>query len=267
MQLTQRLFNSLPNFKGKFRLARLLVRNQKERRKFTTSRGVIYSVPNLIENVGFELYINGIYERESIDYICSNLPQNGIFFDVGANIGSICIEVAKSRPDVTVYAFEAAPAVFYFLDENIKQNKLNNINYYNLAVHENGGVKLPFYSPKGLNGKGSFSPVFTDEAVLVNTVNLDDFLDVNQLYPDFVKIDVEGYEYIALKSLLRFLREQTKCKILFEFGDWTEEAAGFEIGSAQDLLMQLNYQLVDFSTYQPISISQRNGSAMIIATK
>ncbi len=267
MQLIQSLFNYLPNFKGKLRLARLLVRNQKERRKFTTSRGVIYSVPNLIENVGFELYVNGIYERESIDYICRNLPQNGVFIDVGANIGSICIEVAKSRPDVTVYAFEAAPSVYCFLDKNIKQNKLENIKYYNLAVHENGDVKLPFYSPKGLNGKGSFSPVFTDEAVLVNTVNLDDFLDVNQFYPDFVKIDVEGYEYLVLKSLQRFLSNQTKCKVFFEFGDWTEEAAGFEIGSAQDLLIQLNYQLIDFSTSQPILTTQRNGSAMIIAIK
>jgi FkbM family methyltransferase len=267
MQLTQRLFNSLPNFKGKLRLARLFVSNQKERRKFTTNRGVIYSVPNLIENVGFELYVNGIYERETIDYICRNLPLNGVFFDVGANIGSICIEVAKLRPDVNVYAFEAAPSVYCFLDENIKQNKLSNINYYNLAVHENGGVKLPFYSPKGLNGKGSFSPVFTDEAVLVDTVNLDNFLDFNQLCPDFIKIDVEGYEYLVLKSLLKFLMEQTKCKVLFEFGDWTDEAAGFEIGIAQDLLLKLNYQLIDFSTSQPISTSLRNGSAMIIAVK
>lgn len=265
--MIHQILNKLPNFRGKLRLAKILLRNRHEQKEFITKKGTRYIVPNLIENVGLELLVNGIYEQETIEFICQKLPKNGVFFDVGANIGAVCIEVAKLRPDVRVYAFEAAPFIYGFLEQNIKGNKLGNITAYNLAVHEDGEIKLPFYSPKDLNGKGSFAPVFTDEAVMVDTVNLDKFIFDHQLYPDFIKIDVEGYEYLVLRSMINFLKRQSSSMILFEFGDWSEEAAGFKIGSAQDLLSQIDYRLFDFSTQKEITKTLQNACAMIIAIK
>lgn len=265
--LLHTIFNSLPKFKGKWRLARLLIPNQASKISFKTKSGIKYLVPNLIENVAFELYVDGIYEMETIDYICNFLPTNGVFIDVGANIGAICIEVAYRRPDVTVYAFEAAPSVFQYLNDNKNSNGLKNLEVYNLAIHERGGESLPFYSPKELNGKGSFAPVFTSTPEMVTTVRLDDFIIQNQLRPDFIKIDVEGFEVLILKSMSSFLKENTKCEILFEFVDWAEMEAGFEAGLAQQFFKKLGYQLFRFSDQSLLKDVLNKGFEMISARK
>lgn len=267
MAIIHKVLNTLPQFRGKLRLARFLVPNQKQRAKFKTKDGILFSVPNLIENVSFELYVNGIYEKETIDYICMSMPKNGVFIDVGANIGAISIAVAKKRPDLNIFAFEASPQVYSYLKENKEQNDCHNLTIYNLAIHDIGGVELPFFSPKELNGKGSFAPVFTDEAVMVTTITLDDFFTKEKLTPHFIKIDVEGYELSVLRSMKLFLTDNAECPILFEFGDWTELAAGFEVGEAQIFLNELDYNLYIFPNEKVIHSPLIEGAEMIIAKK
>jgi FkbM family methyltransferase len=267
MRIIHKVLNSLPYFRGKLRLARYLLPNQKQRAKFKTKDGLFFSVPNLVENVSFELYVNGIYEKETIDYICLKMPKNGVLIDVGANIGAISIAVAKKRPDLNIFAFEASPKVFNYLRENKEQNNCLNLTIFNLAIHDIGGIELPFFSPIELNGKGSFAPVFTDEAVMVSTISLDDFFNQEELIPDLIKIDVEGYELSVLNSMKHFLNENSKCEVLFEFGDWTELAAGFEIGGAQKYLSEFGYSLYKFPDEKAIYAPLDEGAEMIIAKK
>ena len=37
----------------------------------------------------------------NIDYIIQNIPENGVFYDVGANTGLLSQKVLDKRPDVT----------------------------------------------------------------------------------------------------------------------------------------------------------------------
>jgi len=267
MSLLHNIFIRLPHFKGKLRLARQLFQNQDKPRTIRSKTGLLFTLPNLLENVSFELFVNGCYEKDIIDFICSNLPKNGCFFDVGANIGAICIEIASRRPDIQVFAFEASPSVFAFLEANKKMNNLENLLIYNLAIHETGGLQLPFYSPEKLNGKGSFAPVFTNEAVMVTTLNLDEFFDKNKLKPDLIKIDVEGFELLVLKSMTNFLGANADCKVLFEFVDWAEAAAGFELAAAQNYLFSMGFQLYNLTTNEHIDTPIKKGFEMLLASK
>jgi FkbM family methyltransferase len=263
MRFIQIIFNALPVFRGKLRIARLLIRNIKNEVTFYTHKKTKYTVPNLIENVSFELFVNGTYEPDIIAYICSTIPKNGVFIDVGANIGALSIEVAKARQDVRVYAFEASLKVFSYLQINQKQNNLENLHIYNLAIHETSGIDLPFYSPDELNGKGSFSPVFTNESQLITTIRLDEFFHSYKIKPDFIKVDVEGYELLVLKSLSK--ANMQNCTVLFEFVDWAEEAANFNIGEAQKYLLDSGFELFSFSNNEQLSIERTSGYEMIIA--
>jgi FkbM family methyltransferase len=250
-------------FRGKLRIARLLILNNKRELTFNTIKSIKYTVPNLIENVSFELFVNGSYEPEIIAYICSSIPKNGVFIDVGANIGAVSIEVAKTRPDVTVHAFEASMRVFNYLEINQKQNNLENLHVYNLAIHETGGIKLPFFSPDELNGKGSFSPVFTNESQMIETIRLDEFFLLNNIKPDFIKVDVEGYELLVFKSFSKANMEN--CTVLFEFVDWAEEAANFKVGAAQKYLLDSGYNLIRFSNNAHLTKELTSGYEMIIS--
>jgi FkbM family methyltransferase len=267
MNRLQKIFSLLPQFKGKLRLARLVFQNKEKPRTFKSRTNIYYSLPNLIENVSFELFVNGNYEKEIVDFICSSLPKNGCFIDAGANIGAICLEIAYRRPDIQVFAFEASPSVYAYLEVNKKMNNLDNLWIYNLAIHDIGGLQLPFYSPEKLNGKGSFAPVFTKDSVMVTTINLDEFFLKNNIKPDLIKIDVEGFELLILKSTANYLKDSNSCMILFEFADWAETAAGFEIASAQNYLLSMGYNLYKLPSKVLLNSPINKGFEMLLATK
>lgn len=84
-----KIFQIIPPFKGKLRLARVLFGKYRTEKTFIVPGGLTFVVPNLIENVSFELFVNGTYEVNSLKIISENLPKNGVFIDVGANIGAI----------------------------------------------------------------------------------------------------------------------------------------------------------------------------------
>ena len=262
-----KLFQRLPYFRGKMRLAKLFFFRKNNPRTFFLPAGLTFSVPNIIENVSFELFVNGIYEEKYLKLIEQNLPLNSVFIDVGANVGAISVLLAKRRPDVTIYAFEASPRVFHYLKINKDQNELNNLNIYNSAIHSNDDLELPFYSPEDKNGKGSFSPVFTNKSELVKTISLDTFFKNNNLTPNFIKVDVEGYEGLIFESMNNYLSNPNSCPILFEFVDWAEKLANFECGYAQQILFNLNYKLFDLEQNNTILNPIVYGSTMIIGKK
>jgi len=262
-----RFFQYLPEFKGKLRLAKYLFKNLSGRREFRTRDGLSFIVPNLIENVSFELFVNGFYERKYLKIISDNLPLNGVFVDVGANIGAISVVLAKHRPDVKIYAFEASREVFWYLQENKRKNSLANLYLFNKAIHTADNLEMQFYSPEDANGKGSFSPVFTDKFEKVITLSLDTFFRDNQIIPDLIKIDVEGYEALVIDSMNIFLNSNEKCKLIFEFVDWAESMANYSIGTAQENLLKKNYRLLNIDNDISVNKPILNGCAMILAYK
>ncbi len=261
-----KIFQKIGVFKGKPRFANLFF-NKKSPRTFIIPCGLKITVPNLIENVSFELFINGIYEENHITFINNHLDYKSNFIDVGANIGAISLVIAKLRPDVNVYAFEASPRVFKYLELNKKQNHLTNLHIYNLAIHSQNNISIPFYSPLDKNGKGSFSPVFTKEAEFVKTISLDIFFKNQNLTPDFIKVDVEGYEKLIFESMKNYLSTEDSCPVLFEFVDWAEQLANFQCGDAQQLLIDNKYTLKNLENNKFIQEPIKSGCTMVFASK
>jgi FkbM family methyltransferase len=262
-----KILQKLPQFKGKLRLAKLLIWKKNISKTFSVPNGLIFTVPNLIENISFELLINGSYEEKYLNLIDNSIPRNGIFIDIGANIGAISVMLAKQRPDITIHAFEASPNVFQFLKLNKEKNKLTNLNIYNLAIHSTDNLELPFYSPKTLNGKGSFSPVFTQDSEIVKTISMDSFFNINNIYPNFIKVDVEGYEALIFDSMKKYLSSNDTCNILFEFVDWAEKLANYEIGTSQKIMLDNKFLLYDLESNTNINKPQLTGYTMILAEK
>lgn len=267
-------WRKLPPFKGKKRLIRLLyakyIKNCSEV-TFSIGGHASFTVPNLVENVSFDLFFEGIYEEELVSYIVKTLPENGVFIDVGANIGAISIMVALRRPDVTIHAFEASPRIFDFLDRNIRQNGLKNIHPVNLAIHSEDNKELSFFAPEEKFGKGSFSNVFNCIPELVKTTRLDSYFEQHRLKPDLIKVDVEGFEAMVFESMGSFLQFDLRPIIAFEFVDWAEKNSNlFLPGDAQRILLHNHFKLYalnGWSTGKQHNITQAfdEGSFEIIA--
>jgi len=267
------LLRFLPEFKGKHRLARLLLKNDLASKKDVMVKGRYgcrYLLPNLVENVSFEIYINGIYEKASSDFIVSRLGEGAVFLDIGANIGAISIPVRKQRADCTVVCVEAAPWLNDYLGKNLELNGFGDIRKINKALYHTDNEILNFYSPSEKFGKGSLSPVYTDQAVKVCTVTVDTLLkELHLPKVDFIKVDVEGYEYAVFQGMEQLLSGKTPPDIFFEFEDWAEQAAGVTPGSAQRLLLDKGYELFTLGpngNLEPLSGALSKGSLMLFAS-
>jgi FkbM family methyltransferase len=244
------IFQYLPLFKGKLRVSRFFYHEKKSLNKpcsFKIRSGLEIVAPSLIDSIGYELFINGIYEHKTIDFLERNIPKGGVFVDVGANIGAISVIIAKRRPDIKIYAFEASPFIFSFLEENIQKNQLKNIFAFNYAVHDENETEMNFYAPEDEFGKGSFSQTYSNTAELVSTVRLDTFFHKYAIQPDVMKVDVQGYEYFVFNGMSDYFEQKKKKPIiLFEFEGWAEEIAiGKEnIGKAKNCLKAYGYRFI-----------------------
>jgi FkbM family methyltransferase len=265
-ELFWKISRKLPSFRGKLRIARLLINNYQKVRVIEILDDFQFIIPNLTEVIGFELFVNGVYEKITLEKIIENLPLNSVFVDVGANIGAISVPIAILRPDVRVFAFEPAHFAFSFLNLNKTINNLNNLTTINKAIHPIDNIELPFYSSNNNHGKGSFNPIFTDKVQFVKTVNLDKFLLKHNLNPSLVKVDVEGFELSVFKSMETYLKENNAVRVIFEFVDWCENLSGNNLGSSQQFLIDLNYELKDFKD-NIINFPQIKGGNMLIANK
>ena len=231
----------------------------------------IYKLPNLTEVLAQDIFVNGVYEEDTHDFLLQRIPQNGVFLDLGANIGSIAIPLCKKRPDIKCIAVEAAPWIFEYLKYNIAANGLNqNIHPVNKVLSDTSGGQLPFYSPRGQFGKGSLSPVFTDSAIMIDKITIDNLVGEFALEAvETIKIDIEGFEYFAFKGGMNLLQSSKSPDIIFEFVDWAEEQTKMKKGSAQLLLQQWGYDLflMEGKNLKPIKEVIETGAALLYGTK
>jgi len=250
-RITERFFRRLPDFRGKRRVGRVLFASHLLHAKDEEIQGrygCTYKLPNLQESVAYDIFVNGIYEKETHKFLHDRIDSNGIFLDLGANIGAITIPLCTTRADIKVFAVEAAPWIYEYLSGNVRKNELSTrVTCINKALTDISGQQLPFYSPQGKFGKGSLSPVFTQTATIVETITVSDLIAQHDIQKvSLIKIDIEGFELLAFKGAADLLSGSDAPDILFEFVDWAEERAGLEPGSAQKFLLHCGYRLYAF---------------------
>lgn len=241
-------YRSLPWFKGKLRLGRILFKKYIEQSfpvQFKAHDGIYYHIPNSIENVGIELLINGVYELEIVRFLKDQIQDGTIYFDIGANIGSLGLPVLKNRKNIRYYGFEASPMVFEYLQKNIAANGISSFKLINKLVHKDDKQTMKFYESKWY-GKSSLAPTYSHEFVMVESLSIDKFCKEEKIEViEWMKIDVQGFELYVFEGMKEMLGAKKIKNILFEFEGWAEEAAGLKAGMALNYLKQMGYKLSD----------------------
>lgn len=263
------------DFKGKQRISRIIFNSVVSNQKNLIIKGkfdCIYKIPNLKEVIGFELFINGIFEEEYIQLILSKLKPNAIMIDLGANIGAISIPICKLRSDVSVIAVEASSIMYGYLKKNIELNGITNCEILNKAIWLNSENEVPFYLPEEQYGKGMIDMnKSSGNFELVKTISVDDLCKLYQLeMVDFIKVDIEGFEYFAFKGGAELLKQPNAPDILFEFIANAEKSAeNLEPGDAQSILIAYGYKLykIEHGVLTEIKKPLVTDYAMIYASK
>lgn len=197
------------------------------------------AVPNTVLSTGN-------YEPMDLDMVSriTDYMREGIFFDVGANLGWYTLNIKKQYPHMRVYAFEPISETFNKVKKNIELNHIDGAEVYNIALyHEN--TTLNFFYDVCASGASSFRNLREDKGtreVLCKTERLDDFVK-NHNVPaiDFIKCDVEGSELFVYQGGMESIKKYKPVIFSEMLRKWAAKF-GYHPNDIIDLLVSAGYQ-------------------------
>lgn len=179
--------------------------------------------------------------------LLKQLIQPGMtIVDVGANIGIYTQFLANLVGETGhVHAFEPAPLNFKRLDDNLRA--LGNVSLKQFAVGDSQGTIKLFVSDDLNVDHRTFDSSDGRSSISVAVTTLDDYFSEGQ-HVDFIKIDVQGYEFSVLHGAKRLLEENRDIKILMEFWPYGLTKAGVDPNALISLIQSHDFEIRETST-------------------
>jgi FkbM family methyltransferase len=170
-------------------------------RQFNDNLALLGSLPEDLDKEMLALF--GVFSNE-------NFFPNTVF-DLGASIGKYSINFTKIFPKCKVHAFEPVKNSYNKLIDNIRENKLGDkITAHNFGFLEEEKQVLigkpPHPNSRRSPGNIGLYSIYASSAKDqdVQSANfrcLENFCKDLDVYPDFIKLDVEGCEFEILNSI------------------------------------------------------------------
>jgi FkbM family methyltransferase len=146
---------------------------------------------------------SGVWSAKNIKRAKELCPDADILLDVGGNIGQSAIYYADWAQEV--WSFEPLPHLYELLVENVQQNNLTNVKTFNNAV---GDVITTLKMRAVTNNDGaSFVTDKGKNLVSVDAITLDTLVIPEGRKVSYIKMDIEGYEPLALKGALNLIQK------------------------------------------------------------
>lgn len=195
--------------------------------------------------------------------------SEGIFIDIGVNLGQTLLKLRSLFPEMDYYGFEPNPVCCFYLEELINLNRLKKVNIFPIAIGETADI-VTLYIHDSNDTAGSSASLlkdFKDRAINfrknIPVFPLDFFS--HKFFQDkpvnLLKIDVEGAELEVLKGSMSYIRAAKpiiSCELLPPINSKTREETLERKRQIQKLLESESYQ------YYKILKTSKNTLAEII---
>lgn len=200
----------LPKFPGRdfliVYLPKWFLRKPKDELLLSTRFGfTIWVHPVEDQSIELAIFERGVYELGSVALYQRFIQPGFHVVDAGANIGFMTLLAAQlAGKDGQVTAFEPVPSTYSILQRNVAINPhLSNIALHPFALgNENGSMFI--YHETGNRGGASLLNQHDASSEMVEVRRLDDLLLSTKV--DFLKVDVEGFEWEVLKGGVELIR-------------------------------------------------------------
>lgn len=222
--------------------------------RYISRDGIQYKL-DLSNVVDHYLYF-GIRDA-SFAHVLTELKKATVILDIGANIGTTSLYFASLNPSAKIIGFEPHPDNYARALENFRLNQFKNIQLKNIGLGSQK-TELKLYEVNTHNpGMNRILAHATDLPYkLVKVEKLDTVVEQeNLLQIDFIKLDVEGYEYEVLRggqaAISRF-----KPVLFIELDDQNLKEQGSSAKELLQFLTSLGYrQMYRADAFSPVGIN------------
>lgn len=188
-------------------------------------------------------YFKRRQDKEEIALMQKHIKKGDVILDIGANIG-FYTQILSGLVGAAgkVYAFEPDETNYNYLIKNV--GHLKNVVFYNKAVSDKPG-KITLYHSDLLNvDHKTYQTENYISTTEIDCIAIDDIISENKV--DFIKIDIQGYEYFAFKGMQQILEKNKSVKVLTEFYPYGINQSGVSCYDFLGLLTAANFKLSIF---------------------
>ena len=197
------------------------------------------------------------FEHKTVSLMIEQVKKGMVVFDIGANIGMYSLLLSDLvGDDGTVYAFEPDPDTFLMLLDNIKLSNKNNIIPVKVALSSTNSFAT--LNKPSINSGDAFNfiRIVEDKFVesnknLIETITIDDFIITNNIKcVDFMKIDIEGAEFLCLQGAKRLLKSIDSPSIVCESNEIYLERFNHRLSDLIVFMDDLGFKIKNYDTEQ-----------------
>jgi FkbM family methyltransferase len=209
---------------------------------------LFYRLGNQLYNYAFPIYrpLYAVYkaytDRAERELLKQVLFRGAIVVDAGANIGIYSEFLSRCvGPTGIVHSFEPSPDNFGRL--RAATRKLSNVRISQVAVGEQSGhSELYLSNMLNVDHRTYVTDGDSRHTVQIEMIALDDYFKPGERV-DLIKMDIQGYEFHALRGAKRVLRENPGLNLLLEFWPSALAEAGVHWEELVQMLRGFNMDL------------------------
>ncbi|WP_075522755.1 FkbM family methyltransferase [Candidatus Pelagibacter communis] len=213
-------------------------------------RNKIFWLLDLNEGIDLSIFLFGTFEKKilKLEKILKK-QSNFCFLDIGANIGSVSLPLAKSFKNCKIFAIEPTDYAFRKLEKNLSLNSDIKARVdLNQVFISNQKKPKKVWSSWNLNDKDDVHKTHKGKLMEVREnsyIALNDFINMKGIEKvDFIKIDVDGYELDVLKSGFEYLKEN-KPIIFIEIAPYLYPEFGYNVSELIGYIKNIGYDFHD----------------------
>jgi FkbM family methyltransferase len=156
------------------------------------------------------------FENEILDIVAAS---SRIIVDIGANIGFNTVRFSRAvGPSGKVYAFEPEQSNIQLLQKNLTINRYTNVLIIPKAVSDKKGFSNLFLSEENRGDHQLYKTTESRSGQRVEVTTIDE--EIPNFSADLIKIDIQGFEYWALRGSKKLITRSPSVIVFSEF--WPE---------------------------------------------
>lgn len=190
-----------------------------------------------------EIYAKGSWEPDMLREIRKHIKTDSICLDIGANVGQHTLYMATIARDGMVYAFDPVTSLTKQIEESAHKNKYKNIKVSTFGLSNENSVKEIYLNNLNMGNTTFKKRIGASSVEKAETKIFDEFWNQRGSI-NFVKMDVEGYEFYALLGMKKSL-QQYRPVMVIEFSPVFYRKMNIDSEEMLQFIFSLGYRVYD----------------------